>query len=242
MKRGLPWWGCIAISFIAFSCAKDHGHQGKPHTVRIEDVPDDIRIPRALWEALEGKSVGTASHVKAPEEEHGESAAHGSSDGESLVSEEEGGLLFMPVTVILREKNRGVLSHPSLQIELPRGGGLVDLASYTTGMPGSFYVDFTWPEAGEKIEDLQIWFDSRARRRKLDDGLWGNGCGVFMNITRGFFLESKKGGLKVNTTRDRHLTVLGGHFLFSYKKEGQVFVGQVTFKDSLKQVLYCEGF
>ncbi|MBX3039682.1 MAG: hypothetical protein KF789_03100 [Bdellovibrionaceae bacterium] len=217
----------LGLSILCFTgCSGPFGEDSYKQ-IQIDDVPKEIRIPSALWNRIEGK-----------EESHASGGEHG---GGAVETEgpETSGALFMPVNVILKEKSPGVLVDPLIRIVFPRGGGLIDLASYTTGKQGSFYVKFEWPEA-EKAEDISIWYDSKARRRKLDDGFWGTGCGRFYEITQGLKREMASEGLKVNTTRERHLTVLGGHFVFAMKKPHQNFVAQVTFKDSRLPVLFCE--
>ncbi|HRO66959.1 MAG TPA: hypothetical protein PL182_05295 [Pseudobdellovibrionaceae bacterium] len=221
MKSLLP----LGLSILCFMGCSSPLTEETYREIQVEDVPKEIRIPSALWERIEGK-----------EESHGDAAAPTSTESESS---ETSGALFMPVNVILREKTPGVLTEPLIRIVFPRGGGQVDFASYTTGKQGSFYVKFEWPEA-EKAEDVSAWYDSKARRRKLDDGFWGAGCGRFYEITRGLKKEMSEEGLKVNTTRERHLTVLGGHFVFAMRKSHQNFVTQVTFKDSRLPVLFCE--
>lgn len=209
------WW--VLPLLLASACESNSRKLDEPRVVEINEIPEETMIPPALWDQIEIKV-----HPK---------------DGES--SQEGTGVLFMPVSVILREKNPGVLVEPALKLEFPRGGGTVDFARYTTGVPGTFYVSFEWPEA-DKLESLRVWYDSKGRRRKLEDGSWGSGCGRFYELTPKFSSEMKKGGLMVNTTRDRHLTVLGGHFIFSLEKAKQTYVAKITFKDSKKPVLFCE--
>jgi hypothetical protein len=48
-------------------------------------------------------------------------------------------------------------------------------------------------------------------------------------------------GLILNVTHARHVSALGGHFVFSYKKDKQTFVSEVTFVDSKWPTLFCES-
>ncbi|MBX2987457.1 MAG: hypothetical protein KF802_06140 [Bdellovibrionaceae bacterium] len=232
-----------ALAVVMFACSKN-AHEAEPQrTIVVDDIPKEIRIPSAVWDRLEGKA---AHGAHGGEGEHGAPAAggggdHGGGSGGASAEEEDlnSGALFMPVTVTLIEKNPGVLSESPLTIRLPRGGGTIDLAPFMTGTEGSFHVRFEWPER-EETDEFQSWFVSKARRRKLGDELWGAGCGRFYRVTQALEKTMKSGGLTVNTTRNRHLTVLGGHFIFSAKRKGQLFLTQVTFKDSRFENLYCE--
>ncbi|MNY61910.1 hypothetical protein D3C86_1986530 [compost metagenome] len=106
--------------------------------------------------------------------------------------------------------------------------------------PGSFFVGFEYPEFVD-AQDKKVLFVSQAKKRKIDDIVYGLGCNQFVDITSKFFEAMKREGLKVNTTRDRHLSVLGGHFLFSAQKNNTVYVSQVSFTDSNKTNLFCEA-
>lgn len=217
--------------FAALACSKE----GPQHetTVAIDDIPKEIRIPSSLWEDVQQKN----SSAKPAEGE----AEGGESAGGSAVEleEEHGGVLFMPIDVILEEKNPGVLKQSPVRFKFPRGGGAIDLSQIVGDQPGSFFVRFELPDIDEP-EKTQAWFVSKARRRKLGDEIWGAGCNKYFRITKGLARLDKTGGLKVNTTRDRHVTVLGGHFVFSAKKQSQTFTTQVTFKDPRHPDFYCE--
>lgn len=213
----------FAAALLCAACS-DHAHEDI-RTIEVEDIPKEVKIPQKLWDEIQGKAPAAAD---------GETAGAAATE-----LGDEGGVLFMPVDVILEEKNEGVLKESPVRIRLPRGGGAIDLSTVVTDNPGSFYVRFEWPDV-EDASTLQAWFVSKARRRKLGDEIWGTGCRKFLKITKGLQAAQKKGGIKVNTTRDRHVTVLGGHFVFSARKSTQVFAAQVTFVDPRHPDFYCE--
>lgn len=171
----------------------------------------DIKIPVKLWEKIE------------------------QANGEI----KDGTLNFFPVIVTLQEKSDGVLNENSEKIVLPRGGGDVDLSKYVKGDKGTFTVQFDLEDY--KPEDLQVYYISQARKRKIDGDIWGAGCRKFLNITSYFLSTAAKDGLVVNTTRNRHLTVLGGNFVFVRKSGKQILLSQVTFTDSSQPQLFCDG-
>ncbi|MNJ99714.1 hypothetical protein D3C87_174950 [compost metagenome] len=196
------------------------------HEQKIEDLAEEVKIPSKAWDILEGKS--TAAHGSSEEQ---------SPEASSVLAKE---FVFSEVTVFLVEKNPGVLKRPAYKISLPRGGGEIDLDHYMGISPGSFFVGFEYPEFVD-AQDKKVLFVSQAKKRKIDDIVYGLGCNQFVDITSKFFEAMKREGLKVNTTRDRHLSVLGGHFLFSAQKNNTVYVSQVSFTDSNKTNLFCEA-
>jgi hypothetical protein len=140
-------------------------------------------------------------------------------------------LTFGNLKVRLEEKTEGTLVAPHLTIELPRGGGEIDLSKFVRDQKGTFRVFFSYDDfIGPK--ELNIYYISRARKRKIDGEVWGAGCKKFMDVKS--YIESGK-GIEVNTTRNRHLSVLGGIFIFSSGQQ----VSQVHFTDSTQTELFC---
>ena len=227
---------------FAFGCTKPEAENKIEKEMTVDEIPTEIKIPTALWDAVEGKVRHGAEggHEKAEGAAGGGEHGGGGGAGAEGESSSTAGALFMPIDLILTEKNPGVLKEPSVKIHLPRGGGTVDLASFMGEQQGSFFVRFAWPEV-EEGQELQSWFVSKARQRKLGEEVWGSGCGKFFKITQGLAKQMKGEGLKVNTTRNRHLSLLGGHFVFATKKNGQNFLAQATLKDSRFEALYCEA-
>lgn len=237
MKKWLP------LVTLIFSGCHYQAEPVAPQVIQVEEATKDILIPTSLWDAIEGKSKESASAKKEKEKkDKKEEAKEGEAPAEAPEgggNEFGGGALFMPIAVILEEKNAGVLQHSPLRLEFPRGGGSVDFSKYLTGEPGSFFVKFEWPDM-EEAENMQSWYVSKAHRRKIGSEYWGTGCNKYFKITQGLQKALKTGGLKLNTTHERHLTVLGGHFVFSGRKNGQTFVSQITFKDSAHPEYFCQ--
>lgn len=249
------------LALLLVGCPEE-GHHASVESVEVtvDDIPTEIRIPSLLWDFLDGKKdpnqmllnaahgggehAGGGGHDAPAAGGHDAPPAGGhdapAAAGAEAATEPGAGVLFMPVDVTLTEKNPGVLKQSSVRIHLPRGGGSIDLAKYLDDQAGSFFVSFAWPEASDPKE-VQSWFVSRARKRRLDNELWGAGCNKFFRITSGLQKALAGGGLKANTTRNRHLTVLGGHFLFATRRDSQTnFLAQVTFTDSRHKNLLCE--
>lgn len=145
-------------------------------------------------------------------------------------------MTFSLVKVRLVEKTPGVLVDPEVIIQLPRGGGEIDLSKFVRDMQGTFRVFFELEEMTDETK-MNAFFVSQARKRRIDGEIWGAGCNKYMDILSFILKDGKTKGIEVNTTRNRHLSVLGGHFFFSMKNQ----VTQVTFTDSQQSHLFCEN-
>jgi hypothetical protein len=134
-----------------------------------------------------------------------------------------------------------VLKDPKILIRLPLGGGEIDLSEFTTGVKGTFFVEFDFEE-DKDFDSLRVFYVSKAKKRKLDGQLWGGGCKAAFNIKKYYRSHLQKRKFAVNTTDFRHLTTLGGHFVFSSKLKRQVKMAQVTFKDSKNPEYFCDFY
>jgi hypothetical protein len=155
-----------------------------------------------------------------------------------LTLDKKPNLIYNPVTVVLNEKNKGVLSDEEIKILLPSGGGEIDLSSYLTGKNGTFFVRFEFPY-DINPDFFHVFFVSQNRKRKLDGELIGSGCKEYFDIKK-YFLKTNSKGIEVNTTRSRHLSVLGGHVVFFQQDAKNINLTQVTFTDSTKPEFFCE--
>jgi hypothetical protein len=231
--------------------------------VVMPEVSGDFQVPSRLWDEIIGipfvNNQESTSHQASKNEhgggEHGGSAGgeHGGgehSSGEHGGGDEHGGgggkknvdplISFNKVKVILTEKNPNVLNEKSYTFEFPRGGGYIDLAKYVNNQNGSFFIQFQIPES-EKSEQLKAFFVSKSKKRKIENEIWGSGCNSAFEITRFFKKSISQGTFKVNTTRDRHLSLIGGHFIISVNEGRQIKVTQVTFYDSRRLDLMCDN-
>lgn len=225
MKR----WALAIFVGLAVTACNRHGHEFKPdRDVLVEDIPIEAHIPVKLWNFIEGIENPDPS-AQGKHDDHSAPAAGDDRDGV--------GALLMPVSVILTEKNPGVLVAPVIRVRFPRGGGTLDLAQWVTERQGSFYMRFDLPEAGEDL--VSSWFVSRARARKFGDEVWGAGCKKFFQLPADLSSVSDGPGLKANTTQDRHLAVFGGIYVFNLDRGRQKFVTQVSVLDSRKPHLFC---
>lgn len=208
---------CIiaGVFFVAGACTKKTEETVAIKETVIEDVAQDIKIPQAAWDLLEFKS---------------ESAETATSSHDQV---------FAEITVVLTEKNPDILSEPTVRIKLPKGGGAIDFSRYVTGKQGTFYVKFEFADFENAVQK-RVLFVSKARKRKIGGEIFGEGCNKFSDITDKYFEKMAEDGIKVNTTQQRYLSVLGGHFLFSAKRDNMIAISQVSFYHSQHQNLMCE--
>lgn len=189
--------------------------------VKFEELSEDVKVPTKAWDLLEFKTA-------AAEEE-----------GASPPTKALKNLVFSEVFVYLVQKNEGVIEGESIKITLPRGGGTIDLGKYVTNTKGSFFVGFDFPSFATASKKKVI-FVSNTRKRRLEDKIVGAGCNQILDISTRFIKAMEAEGLKVNTTQERYLSVLGGTFLFSAQEDNDIHLAQVTFKNSAHAPLFCE--
>lgn len=223
----LTFWAIVPMTHAAKAekAAETSVATAKADRVQvIRDIPSDFLLPPSLWDKLlMNSSVKelTAS-VEGQEDE-----LQGSS------------ILFAPLKVQLIEKNPGVLQDPVIEYQFPKGGGQIDLKDVVTGKPGTFFVkfDLTEAQADSKFEAFHL---SKARKRKFDNRVFGGGCKSYTRITAVLAASSYRKGIPVNTTRDLHVSSLGGHFILSWGNADSTSVTQVKFFDSTKPQYFCQ--
>ena len=197
---------------------------------KITNLPEDIVVPSKVWDLLEFKE----NNLK---KSHAESKAEGHEEVKSAVQGKE--LTGSEVNIYLYDKNPEVVIGSAVKIELPKGGGKIDLADYISEVSGSFYFRIEYPAfTGSTAQ--KVIFQSKTRKRRLDEKVWGAGCDQILDITSLFLKTMSKDGLKVNSNRQRHVTVLGGTFFLSAETESGFSVAQVTIQDTRHQNLFCE--
>lgn len=203
-------------------------HAEEYQEIKYEDLPEDIKVPTKIWEMVEFKGAGAEK-----------AEAHGGGHGEGTAAPAASkNLVFSDLQIFLVEKNPGVVAGEAVKISLPKGGGTVDLSRFITNKQGTFYVGFEFPEFAE-AQAKKVIFVSNTKKRRIGNQVFGAGCNQIFDITDRFMQEMKGDGLKVNTTQERYLSVMGGTFLFAAQKGSDVFLAQVTFTNPQQAALFC---
>ncbi len=217
----------LSISFLVLSsCSKFKIQEvefAKKET--IQKWPDEILIPSLVWDQIENKSVS--------QEHKSDEHAAPQKSASQLKS-----VLFDTVTVLLYEKTPGTLNSPSIEITLPKGGGVIDFAQFVKSKPGSFLLSFR-VNYGEISDSLKVQYISRARKRRLNNKIYGLGCQSVADL-KSFYLKTiEPEGLLLDTTRSLYLSVILGDFIFSYDKDLNTMLSRVSFVDSRQPQLAC---
>lgn len=245
----------VCIFSMGFSKKHEEHIEYQGKQVVVTEAGQDILIPTELWKMLEDekyrpigqmidqKTNDHDQHEPKKVQEHDEHASKDEhsegSDTGNLSRIDDVSVQFIPLKVTFTEKNPGVLKEPSIQYVLPNGGGHIDLSKLTTGANGSFYVKVEI-EIDPK-DSPSYWFISRSKKRRIDQEVWGGGCNTFYNLDKFVPLQMFSGEFLVNTTRDRHITLLGGTFLFASRKSRDLKIAHLTFSDTTKDRLFCEN-
>lgn len=232
-NKGLRALICYLVLLNLASCKSESEMTEKQveeiKHIHIKEMGSEVKLPSKIWYLIEGIGLGTGSQ-----------AAPATKKDDLVGSLSAGSMNFAPIKVNLREKTKGILVNgPQVFIELPVGGGDIDLSQYLKKKQGTFYVSFDF-EGDSDLVNSRVYFVSRAKKRRIDDEIYGMGCRKFVDISNYYFKSIKNGQFAVNTTRNRHLTVLGGTFVFALKNKTQYRVTQVTFKDSLQPEYFCD--
>lgn len=210
-------WFPITLTALLMAApvgAKEEARSEDLTVVEMPEIVNEVYIPNQVWEQI-------------------------ANDEGAKVVRKANAMIYAPIAVELRERSPGVLIKPALRLVFPRGGGEIDLSRYVRGTRGAFSVKFDF--AGfDDGDDFLISYVSKGRKRQLDGEIYGAGCSVFYDVKSYLQKQNAKDGLVVNVTRDRHVSALGGFFVFSYKKTRQTFVSVVSFQDSGHPELLCQ--
>jgi hypothetical protein len=217
----------IALTLF-LSCEKHEEEPVENEIVQVDEVPLDFIVPQVVWDSM------------AP---HAEEGGEGGGEGEGGKGPEVKAkpILYASVKIFMKEKNKGVLKKPQMGFEFSRGGGEVDLSQVMGSQPGTFFVNFEMPEF-ENVLSQKIFLVSQSRQRKVDGEILGSGCRKVLDLSSGLGKVIKGEGLKINSTRSRHDSILGGHLIFMAETEKNWLMSQVTFFDSTRMDLFCKGF
>jgi hypothetical protein len=216
----------IIIILLCISCEKKDLFKTEGlQDIVISHFPNDIQIPVAVWDLLEGKTAisfsGKIQHQEIARAKFEEN-------------------IFIGLKIRLIEKTPGVLGGKSLEIKAQRGGVSIDLSKYVKGQRGTFIMSFR-PETDVSPEKTKVYFVSRSKKRKNMGQVLGSGCNTFFDITDYYLKTMMTEGIEVNVTENRHVSLLSGHFIMLASQDGFVrALTQVTFTDSTHSELLCD--
>ena len=216
----------------------EHAHEEAIHKTLVEVTKSakDFKIPTDLWDLMiDGEKVES----KPPEESgHGKTEANQENKEGETKKEDSPIIVWMPLKISLSAQQEGIIKDKEIEISYGMGGGELDLKDFVVGDKGSFFIKFS-PGETKDAGQLQVYFFSQSRKRKIDDEIFGSGCNVYFDISKKWANENSKKGIKVNVTESRHISVLGGHFIFVKKLDNKLYISQVKIYDSTKPEYFC---
>lgn len=145
---------------------------------------------------------------------------------------------FLDVAVELTQERVASLPE-NIRILLPTGGGVIDLEPYVSTEPGAFFVKFAPQLNKEPVTDMQVYYVSHARQRKLEGETYGAGCGKFMGLSHIFNYFMGREGFRVYSTDQRYVTVLSGIYVITKFDPDALYVATVVVKDSRFPEMGC---
>ena len=204
--------------FFLCACSSHDEHKETLNTVKVKEVAEDIRLPLNLFKEFE-KEISEEFKLVSPV------------------------FIFMPLQVQFNEVigNRGVLKDSLIRFELEKGGGQIDLKDFVTGT-GSFNMSFPAAQFASTVELAHLFYISESPIKKIQGESFGLGCGKWIDLKAHFKKLENPQYLKLNTTQNRHLHVLAGHYVFVFKQTNQIYLTQLTLTDSRKSKELCTSF
>ncbi|MFN7826206.1 MAG: hypothetical protein ACK5P6_12705 [Pseudobdellovibrionaceae bacterium] len=198
----------VLLSTLSLSCSKHHPLEVQREPLKVAERGPEVYIPTKIWESLVPKGVTVDSFT------------------------------FVPLKVLLTEKNPGVLQQKEILLEFPRGGGELDFSQYLGNRVGTFFIQFIFDDDSQV--GIQSHFISNTKPRKVEGKTWGLGCGKYAVVNQLMDKEGFKAGLTANTFNLRHLSVYGGSFVFAKIEGSQLRMAQVSLKDSRYPEMFCD--
>lgn len=191
--------------FIEFGCSKHDEHE-KLEPIQVANYAKEIAIPKDLIPIIEADLL-LESKVLNPV------------------------YIFSPLQVQFTEKSIHTLKAHTLLYSFPKGGGEVDLQNIVIGQ-GSFYLSFPAEQFHDLPELEHLYYISQSPVVEIGHENYGLGCGKWIDLKKNFANLQKNDFLKLNTTLNRHLHVLAGHYVLVFRLKNQIYLTQLTLTDS----------
>ncbi|HPI39464.1 MAG TPA: hypothetical protein PLJ21_01585 [Pseudobdellovibrionaceae bacterium] len=222
LSKGLSFFIFLFL-ISACSTKKTEISEDKYKVIQVSAYGSDFTLPEKIWDLL----------LAGDDTSHKTESVKNPKKNETTLN-----TFFSEMQVTFVEKTPGVLKDSHLLVKFPKGGGYIDLSQYQTGQQGSYFIKLNFPMFQEATQKKVIFF-SRSKKRRVGSLVLGSGCNTYYDITNQFFKNMDAEGLVVNTTRHRDVSLLAGHFIFLATLNGQNYISQVRFGDSVNSYLEC---
>ncbi len=201
----------VLLCVVVLGCTKQ---ESNPKQYHVKELPSDFQIPKFIFENIKTfaeKESKTALPV----------------------------FVFLPMQVKLTGLQPGVVLDDVVQIHFPNGGGKLDLSKFLRKQ-GSFTFEIVHPASPAELELFDLVFVSNTYPRELDGESYGLGCGRAVRL-KDQYERIQSSAIKVNTTDNRHLHVIGGQFIAVYKRANQYYLTHVNVFDSRVPSIVCQA-
>lgn len=198
--------GFLSLCFGVQVACTAHKENPTVQVIKVTDIPRDVQMPQAFIQMIES-DLQIETKILSPV------------------------FNFVPLQVLFVEKSADVLLNPRILFEFPKGGGRIDMQEVVRGA-GSFYLSFP-DEQFKNLPELEhLFYVSQAPEKEISKETFGVGCGKWIDLKNQFTDLKKSDFMLLNSTGQRHLFVLAGHYIFVFRKLNQVFLTQLTISDS----------
>lgn len=145
----------------------------------------------------------------------------------------------LKLKVALASHNPEVLNGSAV-FEVGRGGGVLDLAEWVSGIRGDFHLAVqVMAEEGLDPKKVKVFFVSRAPATEIEGQRWGMGCGSFAEVTTFYHKVLSDKGLRLNSTGNRYLYAATGTFVFAVGAGENLHLTSFSITDSRYQHSLC---
>ncbi len=208
----------ILLLLILISCAKG-SNLSKVSNLDYSEQEVKLSLPQPLWDRITMRYQGNQKFK------------------ENKYDFFEG----IPLNISVVSPKKGVFNTNYTQIGLATFGANIDFAELGSDKErGPVELDFKTDLKEEEMKDLQVYYSSNSRRRKIDGEQIGNGCNVLLDLTSYFKNEVFKRHILLHTGQMRHISAVAGTFYFVSAEPQRLRISQVTFTDSRHTELTCE--
>lgn len=228
--------------FLAVLCSGCWNSQAGKRFVQVDrrNAVSEVAIPVDLWDLVEAVYTGEQDLTRSSDHEEfkPDETVYKIERKKSKVQTP---LKFTSFKIFLTESHFGVLGGKDYEITYGLGGGDFDFADYVRSQEGSFNMRFEIGMNPKEAEEFHVFYWSNGKRRRIGGDVYGSRCDYVLDLTHFFETQALKSGVFVTTHAKKYVTTLAGTYVFVVKKEGALYIAQLTMKDSRYGLFHCRN-
>lgn len=204
-------------------------------------IKNDVKFPSSVWQYIETDLNSKKANPEASAAPTPVSKAALQIDPKHIAELAKRMPTIEPFRfkLFLTEKTEGILGKQNFEIHFPPGGGKLDLNQYVHKMVGSFYFKVVWDFKDLPLKNSKIYFVSRSQVREVGGKSFGSGCDHFFDLTTYWHGMMSNEGMFINTTDNRHVSLLAGTYFLNVYHNGKLYSAQLEVFDSENRNLLC---